>query len=444
MHTSELAHDIAERQFGIMVRSRPQVSIIIPVYNDESHVADAIESALAQTSASVEVIVVDDGSTDGTADILKRYEDRIAIVSQENQGPSAARNKGIRMSRGEYVSFIDSDDFITPEKSALQAGMLDKDPKVGLCYGVCQAIDSRNGRVIKTTRPGHGISDRRKAPFPPHYPTLAFTVRREWLDKVGGYDESIRRSMDTDLRFKLWAAGCTFMAHSDLVGTYRIRVGSLSGDPVTQWHTHLKVAERHIEAMGESMSAKAGDKHLGFTWLRIACGHIAQKSTADAATALRNALSHDASLLTTYKNWDLVIYHANPTFPVPDHKWAPSLSEIWDSVALILEHDESEPRIRLSDSGRSSEKAALAHALYRRAFADGKGFRARKLFVQFLTISKGRLPKDAPSRYAVQIAIGPFLTKLTVKLQRLIRRLRRRQGRQDSQTTNEHELARMN
>ena len=423
-----------------MGRDRPKVSIVIPVHNGEDYLADAVESALAQTSASVEVIVVDDGSTDGTADILKRYEDRIAIVSQENQGPSAARNRGIKMCCGEYVSFIDSDDFIVPEKSALQAGMLDKDPKVGLCYGVCQAIDSRDGHVIKTTRPGEGASDRRKAPFPPYYPTPAFMVRRVWLEKVGGYDESIRRSEDTDLRFKLWAAGCAFLAHSDLVGAYRIHVGSLSGDPVLHWHTHLKVAERHIEVMGESMSAKARDKHLGFTWLWIACGHIAQKSTPDAAVALRKALSYDPSLLTSYSNWDLIIYHANPGFPALDRSWTPGLSEMWDSVISILKHDESEPRTKLSDKGRSSEKAALAHALYRRAFADGKGLRARKLFAQFLMISKGRLPSEEPSRHAVQVVIGPLLTRLIVKLQRLIRRPRRRQGRQDNQATNEHEL----
>lgn len=417
----------------------PKVSIVIAVYNDETYIGDAIESALSQSLRPLEVIVVDDGSTDGTAEVLKRYEDRITIVSQDNQGPGAARNKGIGMCRGEYVSFIDSDDFIVPEKSARQAEVLDTHPEVGLCYGICRAIDARDGRVIKTTRPGRGASDRSKAPFPPSYPTLAFLARREWLEKVGGYAEDTRLSEDTELRFKLWAAGCAFMSHSDVVGTYRIHVGSLSGDPVTHWQAHLRVAERHIEAMGERMSARARDEHLGFTWLRIACGHIAQKNRADAATALEKALLSDPSLLTTYSNWDLVLNHSNPGFPAPDQDWAPSLSKTWDSVTSMLGNDRSAPGIRLSDRGRSSEKAALAHAMYRRAFADGKGFRARKLFMQFLVITRGRLPEDAPSRYALQIAIGPFLTKLTVKLQRLIGR----QGRQYSQVRNEHESARM-
>ena len=423
-----------------MGSGRPKVSIVIAVYNDETYVGNAIESALSQTLGPLEVIVVDDGSTDRTAEVLKRYEDRIIVASQDNQGPGAARNKCIRMSRGEYVSFIDSDDFIVPEKSAQQAEILDRHPKVGLCYGICRAIDARDGRVIKTTRPGRGASDRSTAPFPPSYPTLAFMARREWLEKVGGYAEDMRLSEDTELRFKLWAAGCVFMSHNDLVGTYRIHVGSLSGDPVVHWHTHLKVAERHIEAMGESMSARARDEHLGFTWLRIACGHIAQKNTADAAAALRKALSYDPALLTNYSNWELMINHMNPAFPGRDKGWRPSVPEIWVSIISMLRRDESEAEIQLSDRGRSSEKASLAHALYRRAFADGKGFRARKFFLQFLIITNGRLPKDAPSRYAVQIAIGPFLTKLIVKLQRLMRR----EGRRDSQTTNEHELARMN
>ena len=444
VNTIELAHDIAERQFEIMATRRPKVSIIIPVFNDESHVADAIESALAQTYSDVEVVVVDDGSTDATPGILKRYEGKIVLVTQENQGAGGSRNTGIRASSGEYLSFLDSDDLFMPAKSEIQAELLDKHPEVGLVYGVCRAIDERDGSVIKMTRVERAQSDRSNGPFPPTYPTPSFMARREWLEKVGGFNGEMRWAMDTDLRFKLWAAGCVFMPLRDVVTSYRIRMGGLSSNPVEQARMHLRALKRHCEAMGESMSAKARDKHLGFIWLRIACGHIAQKSTPDAAAALRKALSYDPSLLTSYSSWDLIVYHANPGFPGLDRSWNPGLSGIWDSVISILKHDESEPRIKLFDKGRSSEKAALAHALYRRAFADGKGLLARKLFLQFLIVSKGRLPREEPSRHAVQVAIGPLLTRLIVKLQRLIRRPRRRQGRQDSQAANEHELARMN
>src|SRR3954463_8415699 len=98
----------------------PLVSIIIPCFNAERYVGDAIRSALAQTYDSIEVIVIDDGSTDGSLKVIKSFGDAVRIESQPNAGACAARNHGIDLARGEYVQFLDADDLLHPEKIARQ------------------------------------------------------------------------------------------------------------------------------------------------------------------------------------------------------------------------------------------------------------------------------------------------------------------------------------
>src|SRR5216684_1094167 len=102
-------------------RSRPRVSAIIPAYNGEAFVADAIESVLAQTFPVSEIVVVDDGSTDQTAEVVERYASKgVRCIRQKNQGPTAARNRGIVQTTGELLAFLDCDDIWLPEKTALQ------------------------------------------------------------------------------------------------------------------------------------------------------------------------------------------------------------------------------------------------------------------------------------------------------------------------------------
>ncbi|MBM2835200.1 MAG: glycosyl transferase [Candidatus Brocadiaceae bacterium] len=99
-----------------MISENVQVSVVIPTYNRAPYVIMAIESVLAQSYQDYEIIVVDDGSTDGTRDVLEPYRDRIRYMYQDNKGVSAARNTGIQESRGEWIAFLDSDDEWLPNK----------------------------------------------------------------------------------------------------------------------------------------------------------------------------------------------------------------------------------------------------------------------------------------------------------------------------------------
>jgi len=128
-----------------------RVSVIIPVFNGERTIAAAIDSALAQEfEGAAEVIVVNDGSTDASEEIVRGYGDRITVVTQENRGPAAARNAGVRASHGEYVAFLDADDIWIPGKLRKTLAALDSDRGAAMVYSNALMIDN-SGKPLGTT-----------------------------------------------------------------------------------------------------------------------------------------------------------------------------------------------------------------------------------------------------------------------------------------------------
>src|SRR5216683_170215 len=125
----------------------PQVSAIIAVYNGAATVAQAIDSVLAQTFGDLDLIVVNDGSTDGTPGVLRNYGDRIRVVDQPNCGVAAARNAGVRASRGEYIAFLDSDDAWAPTKIARAVAALEEAPSCVLAFSNLTIVDSAGHRL---------------------------------------------------------------------------------------------------------------------------------------------------------------------------------------------------------------------------------------------------------------------------------------------------------
>ncbi len=114
------------------------VSVILPTFNRAHLICEAIDSILNQTYRDFEIIVVDDGSTDNTTEVLQRYSDRITYIKQENKGPGDARNRGIAEAKGEYIAFLDSDDIWFKDKLELQVAVMEKLPEIGfLCSDFC-------------------------------------------------------------------------------------------------------------------------------------------------------------------------------------------------------------------------------------------------------------------------------------------------------------------
>jgi glycosyltransferase involved in cell wall biosynthesis len=223
------------------------VTVIIPTYNRKDYLQEAIDSVLAQTYAGYEVIVIDDGSTDGTRDALSdRYGDRIRYVWQQNRGESAARNRAIRMAQGEYIALLDSDDLWFPEKLARQVPILDRRSEVNLVFSQALYID-REGRHIAAMQ-GQVISDEDLTPealcLRNSMASAASTalVRRRALELVDGYDERIRYGEDFDLFLRLRLHG-PFAYLSEPLGCRRLHSGGQYSGQVG-WALEQRVASR--------------------------------------------------------------------------------------------------------------------------------------------------------------------------------------------------------
>lgn len=182
----------------------PQVTIIIPTYNRASLIGSAIESVLRQSFVDFELIVVDDGSSDNTPDIVASFahDRRLVYLVQENRGRSAARNRAINLARGRYVAFLDSDDLYLHNKLAEQISFLDAHDDVDMIYTSAECINS-DGTPLpgqKYTAWAEGNIYELVAFFQPVTITLpTVMLRKEVLDRVGGFDESMERFEDTDL-----------------------------------------------------------------------------------------------------------------------------------------------------------------------------------------------------------------------------------------------------
>ena len=179
-----------------------KVSVIIPTYNRARYVRESIQSVLSQTYGDLEVIVVDDGSTDETAEVIGAISDpRLRYLRQDHVGRSKARNYGLSVARGKYIAFLDSDDLYLPNKVELQVDYLNKHPGTGMVYTSAYCIDDV-GELLphKYEATASGSIYEQIAFFVPVTITLPTVMTyREIFNRVGGFDENMDRFEDTDM-----------------------------------------------------------------------------------------------------------------------------------------------------------------------------------------------------------------------------------------------------
>ncbi|MBK9050653.1 MAG: glycosyltransferase [Chloroflexi bacterium] len=207
----------------------PLVSVIIPTYNHARFVVQAVQSVLAQTYPHVEVIVVDDGSTDGTVQVLEPWAGRIRVVRQNNAGVSAARNHGFALAQGTYLTFLDADDLFLPDKLTRDVALLEGDLAVGMAYCSWRYVAEDGEQVLGELRPqkaGHLLEDLLLRRF--HCVPGAATIRREALERVGLFAEHCPAAADTDLWVRLAYAGYTFACVDEPLFLYRSVSDSMS------------------------------------------------------------------------------------------------------------------------------------------------------------------------------------------------------------------------
>jgi glycosyltransferase involved in cell wall biosynthesis len=174
----------------------PLVSCIIAVYDGEAYLHEAIDSLLAQTYPKVEIVIVNDGSADGTAGVIAQYGERVRVLTQANSGVSIARNRGVAMSTGELLCFLDADDHLDARKFTMQAAAFQADPQLDLCD--CRTAFFWSPELSKETRER---DPRYPQPFwhdplPGHISTWLF--RRELWARVGGFSPKLRFAEDLD------------------------------------------------------------------------------------------------------------------------------------------------------------------------------------------------------------------------------------------------------
>lgn len=226
----------------------PTVSIIVPVLNGASYIPKAIETVLAQSWEDFELIIVDDGSTDGTAAVVHTYDDeRIRYFYQPNRGLSAARNSGIRMARGGWLAFLDCDDFWHPEKLAAQLDVARRVPEAGLVYCaassttmdgevVCEIPALIEGAVLPELLRGNRVAGSASSAM----------VRREVFDRVGIFDEELRCSEDWDMWLRVAAVTTIARVETPLV-CCRNTPGSLGKKIAVLRDSNLKILSRAFD-----------------------------------------------------------------------------------------------------------------------------------------------------------------------------------------------------
>ena len=188
----------------------PRISVIIPAYNCDRYVGQAVESILHQTYSSYEIIVIDDGSQDHTYEVLQPYAPKIRYVYQKNQGVSVARNHGIHLARGEFVAFLDADDVFLRDTLASQLAVFEANPNLGIVHSGWRRIN-KEGETLMDVRPWETVPELNLETWLRWKPlgtmgTLMF--RRNGLEQVGGFEPGLTHAEDVDLILRLALKGC--------------------------------------------------------------------------------------------------------------------------------------------------------------------------------------------------------------------------------------------
>ncbi len=196
--------------------NHPMLSVIIPVYNGEVYIRAALESVLRQGDASTEVIVVNDGSTDATQDILASFGERIQVLHQANRGPSAARNAGVRASHGTYIGLLDADDLWPDGRTQLALAHLSR-----------ESADFVRGKTVFIEE-GQGSAHALSEPVFMEALVGAGLYKRHVFERAGWFDEEMRCGEDIDWHLRLVESGCVEYRIQETMLIYRRHMANMT------------------------------------------------------------------------------------------------------------------------------------------------------------------------------------------------------------------------
>lgn len=307
------------------MKAQPLVSAIIPTYNREHIIAEAVDSVLAQTYPNIEIVIVDDGSKDRTLEVLRAYGDKTRVIAQANAGPAAARNRGIRESQGELIAFLDSDDIWLPTKTERQVNLLQRaGEKVTSCLSnilMQWKSGDRSSFEIALLEPSteegiwlnvDEVLATRSVLF-----NQGIMIRRQVIEKIGGFDESIRYLEDYEFPLRLSLEGPWAFINTPLVVwresmTNSVYKNSVREDlltskcMVTVFESHLARVE---EAQRQPRLRNYVKSELKKARRHLRTGELAQSSPWGTSLA---------KLFNLSERYRSALYRRSPWFPRMD------------------------------------------------------------------------------------------------------------------------------
>jgi glycosyltransferase involved in cell wall biosynthesis len=261
----------------------PLVSVVVPVYNQGEFVEHALESILAQNYAPIEIVVVNDGSTDDTPQRLARFEHVARVIHQPNTGASAALNRGIRESHGELICWLSADDEFLPGKLERQVAALASNPHAAFAHTGYVVVDAAGATLDSVATP--------VAIHPDPFVTVFWAnslngstvmVRRAVIEARGGFDESLRADVDADMWMKILSSSTAVVVPGTYV-RYRVHGNSLSANTDLMVRSMTLVRRRHLAEL--ILRVKAGPDPAA-TFANISAD-VARQGLVDIAARLR-------------------------------------------------------------------------------------------------------------------------------------------------------------
>ena len=282
--------------------STPLVSVIIATYNRDLFLTQAIESAQNQTINNIEIIVVDDGSTDSTPQILVPFSDYIRVVRQSNQGRSAARNAGVSHARGDIIAFLDSDDIWVPDKLEKQLSVFSERPEVGLVHTLTDVVDGNGSRIDQQTRRRWQLYQRA---LERGYTYEAMSeqcimflstvaVRRDCWRHIGPMDVGIPAFEDWD-----WYLRAVMSTEIAIVPEVLVHFRHHTDNTPSHefFEGRVRTCEKHLALLEERPRYARNDRVRRNFYLQLAGAHYVAGSVASAAQWMRKAVRLTPALL---------------------------------------------------------------------------------------------------------------------------------------------------
>lgn len=274
--------------------SNPLVSVITPTFNRADYLPYAVESVLSQSVPDFELIVIDDGSTDGTAELMERYlaDSRIRYLKQENQGQSVARNRGIAEARGQFICFLDSDNAWVSTKLETSLKAFEEHPEADIVYGDFITIDGE----------GHELGVNRMARYSgritpqllrDNFVSMNTTMtRKRCFDEMGGFDSADRLAED----YGLWLRFSTryqFLYVPAVLGYYRVMENQISSDKESRFRANEQLVQGFLKAFPSAVTRGEARRGLSYFFIRKGRYEYSSGQRRQAFRSLLRSLSKD-------------------------------------------------------------------------------------------------------------------------------------------------------